>query len=51
MLSDKKNKTELVQALSATNNNRFKNKMVGWLRTQDMFGKRVQFTFKGKSSY
>jgi hypothetical protein len=51
ILYGKKNKTDLVKALSANKQGRCKHKFIGAWRSQDVFGEQVHFTFKGKRSY
>lgn len=46
-LSNKKNKTDLVRALSTNKNDRLKNMWIDRWKSLDMFGQKVEFTFKG----
>ena len=52
-LSHKKNQTELVKALATTEENKNKcgGRFLHFVRSQDVFGEKVQFTFKGKKTY
>jgi hypothetical protein len=48
---EKKNKTDLVRALSTNKSDRFKSLWIDRWKSFDMFGQRVEFTFKGKRTY
>ena len=52
-LSEVKNKTALIKAISnkQTGNEKCLRRTKNLWRTQDLFGKQVEFTFKGKRSY
>ncbi|TNV84028.1 hypothetical protein FGO68_gene14121 [Halteria grandinella] len=52
-LSEKKNKTALIKAISGGNkgNQKWFYKAKSMWRSQDLFGKEVQFTYKGKRAY
>ena len=51
ILSGKKNKTNLLRGLAASKNDRCSHKFRGYWRSLDMFGERVEFTFKGQRAY
>lgn len=48
-----KHRTTLIKALAANDNNknRCASKARNFIKSQDVFGERVEFTFKGKRSY
>ena len=48
---DKKNKTDLVRALASNKKERCGHQVVKLWKSQDVFGERVEFTFKGKRTY
>jgi hypothetical protein len=50
-LSSKKNKTNLLKSISTNKRDRCTHKFNGYWRSLDVFGERVEFTFKGKRSY
>jgi hypothetical protein len=50
-LGDKKNRTGLVKAIASAKQERCAQKFFGMMREQDVFGEKVQLTFKGKKSY
>jgi hypothetical protein len=51
ILTGKKNKTDLVKALANNNSNHCQHKMKNYWRSLDVFGEKVEFTFKGKRTY
>jgi hypothetical protein len=47
----KKNKTKLVNTLATPHEDRCTHMLLGYWRSQDVFGEKVHFSYKGKSSY
>ena len=51
-LINKKNKTQLMKAIAGkSTEDKWKEKFFSVLRSQDMFGKHVVFTYKGRKTY
>jgi len=50
-LSSKKNRTNLLKSISTNKTDRCAHKFNGYWKSLDVFGERVEFTFKGKRSY
>ena len=50
-LGDKKNRTGLVKAIASAKQERCTHKFFDMMREQDVFGEKVQLTFKGKKTY
>jgi len=50
-LSSKKNRTNLVRAIATSKKDRCTHRLLGYWRSQDVFGEKVHFTYKGKMSY
>ncbi|TNV83771.1 hypothetical protein FGO68_gene3547 [Halteria grandinella] len=46
-----KHRTQLIQALSTSKQDKCTHKFTSILRSQDLFGEHVEFTYKGKRSY
>ena len=52
ILTGKKNRTDLVKALASNNQkDKCSMKMKNYWRSLDVFGEKVEFTFKGKRTY
>lgn len=49
--SSVKNRSNFIKALANKNSDRFTNKLKNFYRSFDVFGERVELTFKGKRSY
>ena len=50
-LTSARNKTQLMKAMSAKKNKRWFTKVAGSFKSLDVYGERIEFTYKGQKTY